>query len=644
MIDRDFIKLLPTLSIGATSPRTPLPQSEILIPVLKERLISNQLIEALVIKSEPKIDTGNNAVTSNYGLDLQTAAGVLKLVSNQMFEPGTVLLLRFDAMGNPEIVIPDSPELKLIQLKAALQQQIIRNLPSTNSDYKWIANLTRSFHELPTTLLPDPTRILMRYLENQTTTAPESLKFWLNSNTPGHQSWPQNPAIAKNISKLINLPPAEFANILKIPMVKAEPANFDGKLQNPVASATNIQTNDAPKPSTKILNSSQDSAIKNATISPEPVKNNLSTKDSNIANVIYSARASDTGTPQQNNPVLVQQLAAYAMKFTKTTPNEKISEILKVLVADILKKGPDSTTNTVNAPIKEPQLPGSSAEQLKDVLSSKVMQIITKGVTNSNVNNKTENQSAEFGTRLKAAFTGINTETKQIPLDILLANLESQIVRLLSSRPDSIALQLQSKAAQILSESQNTYSPSLLTKKAVPIGPKVTNETRLLDSMLNDIRSGISRNHIQTLTRLGHQITPDTERSTFSTLEIPIVLPGMTETGVLEVSQKPESRNKNGKKHSKVWHFRFHLNFAPLPPSCTEIFYQRVPNNPGEISLTFWSLDAKSLQLFSDYQEVFESSLRQKGFNVTTCQGKRGLPEKAQKLETSPTSMVDIHT
>jgi len=654
MADRDFLKLLPSLAISATSSHSPLPKTEIQVPVLKAKLASNQIIESLVLRSEPRVDTESKGGQFRFQLDLQTSAGVLKLVSDRNFESGSVLLLKFDLQGRPEVVVPDTPELKAVQLKAAVQQLLIQNLPLIDSKSQWIRSIETTLNALPQSILPKSTLALLNTLVNYKTLSPGNLHQWNSLDFLKATTRSERLVSAQSIQSTIKQLTSESA--LKTGQDNTGKSQTQG---SSTIASTNVST--APSLSPDTGNSQ---TLAGRQLKAETLNSLLTTMAIN-----GNTKSSVTGGEKTENALLAtsaktfdktalvrEVLANYAKHYHNTTQNQPLPKNLQTVLnagASLTPNQPDNHQSAAqtNPPVSN-QKPETATSGVKELFSQTVINMLTQNLGDGTQNKNTgpsekilANASLEITSRLNEAFVSSGATQKQpIPLNILLYLLQTDLRSVLSHRPDSVALQLQAKAARIMAENQNTYSPAKLGKTGIPLGPRVTAETRLLDTLLTDIRTGIARNHVQILNQLNGQLLTDVEKPSFNSIELPIFLPGLTETAILEVRQEGSTKNKQGALNHKHWHFRFHVDFQPLPPCCMEIFYQPSGKGSGSLTLWFWSKDPTSLQLFSDYQEVLASSLRQKGFDITACTGKMGLPEKSKGNVNETTNLVDIRT
>ena len=655
MMDRDFLKLLPSLATSAASSHSPLPQTEIQVPVLKAKLASNQIIESMVLRSEPRVDTDSKNGQFRYRLDLQTSAGILKLVADQNFQSGSVLLLKFDLQGNPEVVIPDTPALKTAQLKAAVQQLLIQNLPLVDSKPQWIGNIETILKDLPQGVLPDKTLSLLNTLVNYKVPSSQNLHQWVSLDFLKATTRAELITSARDIHNTIKLMPS--APLVESNLNVASREQTLAPQSSPDANKSSIVQQSSQ--------SKTDIQLKSELINP--LLANSGTRKESIAttsnaSTIQSEKPSSNTLNQQartfdRSALIREVLSNYARHYHNTSQGQTLPKSLQAVVnSEALSVNPQNTgqpAQAVSSTQKTEQVPAN----VKEMFSQKVINLLTLSATgksdaqnsntkaNSTADVSATNMASSLKSRLSEAFVSQNQDKQHpLPLNILMYLIQTELGANLANRPDSVALQLQAKATRILAENQNTYSPGKLVAKGLPIGPRVTAETRMLDSILADIRTGIARSHVHILNQLNNQLLPETERPLFNQIELPILLPGLTETAILEVRQQDDEHSQRDKNSQKQWHFRFHVDFKPLPPCCMEIFYQPTDKDTGSLTLWFWSKDQTSLQLFSQYQEVLQSALRQKGFDIAACTGKMGLPEKSKNTTSESSNMVDIRT
>mgnify|MGYP000029133781 FL=1 len=263
-------------------------------------------------------------------------------------------------------------------------------------------------------------------------------------------------------------------------------------------------------------------------------------------------------------------------------------------------------------------------------------------------------------------------ETQEKPqLTAMLLQLQQQLTRQLSVRPDSLENQLKSKAAEILSNNQNLYHPKQMAhpkpasqtqppsqggtpqEAAVNKAPNGASQTtQLMESLLQDTRAALARLNVHSLTSLLNQVSGQEDASRWQLFEIPLSLPGLSHPMLLEARRDHHGGKKNSKEEKRRrWHLRLHLQWSPLPPYCAELFYQPFnikseadeSGRLGELEMFFWSEDPLSLQLFSFYQSTLKEKLSVQGFAVTSMQGKRGLPKRPAP-EQENLGILDVRT
>ena len=633
-ISKEPIRLSPAKQTGSISSQTehapPLAPSSPRAP-----LPGQQLIEAIVVRSEPFVDLQRGG-GEQYLLELKTPTGALFIKYHTALEQGTILLLEPDDQQSLKTADLNQEPLRLKQLKLAAQQFSNETLPKA----KHIEGLSTrilnqlqstSFESIPPRIKAALIAVLVRHSQTSNLEGP-ALKQWIQqiqkpvipitdsssakSENTAQASMIKESTIREHIREAINQHTfARAGEVLKQLRELSQPIQSNAQWQKFVAELSTRcnhidpagQTHAAVRPPSTTAPAEAEQGIQTTAATVLPAR--LQPLFERLQPYLQHFERLSPPTPGTTSPSMVSQQHEHGQnKLPDTIVRERFAELLgKIATADSAVK----TDAAGHIPVAPPL-----------------------------------DQTDEFN--MPQLIERISRRAESLPLAQLLMNLEQSLSQELSQRPDSIANRLRTEAQRILSNNA-LYTPESLKKQAhSALRPGSQGNTQALEAVLGESRSALAKLQSQQLNNLQFQFEPEYHRAHFQQFEIPVNLPGVMTHAFAEVWHPLDEADDNTReaatRQQRKWHLRLHIEFKPLPPHCIELFFSlKNEHEIQQLGLVFWSEDPLSLNLFNRYQEVLQSSLQAKGIEVDRIESKRGLPVREQiSLHQHSQSMVDF--
>ncbi|AJQ96727.1 hypothetical protein [Gynuella sunshinyii] len=625
-ISKEPIRLSPSSQTGSISSQTEHPPAP--ARAQPQPPPTNKLIEAVVIRSEPFVDLqkGNG---EQYLLELKTPQGTLFVKYHRALEQGTVLLLEPDDQHSFRTADLSQEPLRLKQLILAAQQFNNESLPKA----KFIEGLSTrivsqlqntAFESIPTRIQNALIAVLVRHAQIGDSNA-ETLRQWV-----GQIQKPALPIIEPSrlqttLSPLGN-PHSEHnhqqnfaraAEVVRQIQELSQPVKSNSQWQSLIRILSVGLDHPAPSPQSAVPSFQQHGAqvaVPPTTGSAPPIATDWPTKLQSL----FTQLQPYIEKPEKMDPATSQQTTTnLSSTATTTSPpqsQENSAAIRQRFIALLTKASKTSTVAETGANSATPDFTHKMAEK------SEMPQVVER----------------------------IARKTENLPLSLLLMELERSLNQELRQRPDSIANRLKTEAQRILG-STGLYTPESLKKQAHgALRPGSQSNTQALEAVLNESRSALAKIQSQQMNNLQFQFEPEYHRAHFQQFEIPINLPGVMTHAFAEIwhplDNTEDSAEQNNTRQQRKWHLRLHMEFKPLPPHCVELFFSlKNEHQIQQLGLVFWSEDPFSLTLFNQYQDVLQSVLQSKGIDVERVESKRGLPvrEHISKQQHSQ-SMVDF--
>ena len=664
MIDKDFFK---TMLVKATPAATAHPSTQNSAPKItgvQQILKEETLLSVQILSTEKRPQSLLLNEPHPYLHRVQLPDREVTMKSSFPFNAGAFLMVKSDGRGGFSVLTARDESQRLSMLMNAVQHYQQRALSNSQPGHQWIKQLTAHLAQLPEASLPATLTKDLKLLEQIGKLPVTSLSTWITAGSRyvspaniGHNNRSADHAlnaltltrptrndiepIAQQVSRLITHV-RSFAPLLATALETTMPQILNNDPSNQGALLTRILKFYVQQ---WIRSSSADKSLQTSpanidtTAAKAPSGFSLQPPGANIHNSAQSLNAylkQGTETPSTKfsplNPNLthIDQQSSNMINLVRQRLNALLAHTGSSSSIDGNNKPGTSGTGTIAATTNNG--PALSTPRNQGNLNDLIASGAGSGKDIPPVIKKTSTDTAESNGRKVSITAERASHQLQLPLNWLLHSLYSRLESQISQRPDAIGVRLQAEAERIRGQSDTLYSskPSQLNTGS-NLFQNVSETTRILENILSDLKNGIARQQHQVLSNIATALNSDPDQPQTTTIELPLVLPNLTTTPKLEIWQEHESSDSEPGSAKNAWRFRFFIEFTPLPPCCVDVTLVKKSQGDQGIDLTFWSLDAYSLQLFSEHQGHLETRLKNLGLEVTQCQSRRGMPEKAQK-------------